>query len=220
VPVPRPDYQSDVCSRCTQVRPIREFFEPGADWGPGASRPVCRACRAEAKKLPAPIDFADDTPAKYRKALLAHMEAPPGTPFSEAVRAAGLPSHWGLGTLLDKSSDCRRIYRRLLEDAGMDLPFMLRKLGLQLHAMKPHWNKKSERFDFFPDTAAQGKALELLHKLWQLTGDEKESKRGSGNTIVFMTNVGGERPTPEKLREMVLEIPARAVAEGSHAGDD
>lgn len=215
MPVARPDYQSDVCSRCNEVRPLREFYQPGAAGG----RPVCRECRDDSRNLPVPIDFEDSTPAKYRKALLAHLEAPPGTPFSEAVRAAGLPSHWGLQTLLDRSADCRRIYRRLLEDAGLNLPFMLRKLGLQLHAMKPHWNRKAERWDFFPDGAVQQRSLELLHKLWQLTGDAPDTNRAGGLALYIQTNVGGERPHAVKARAMVLEIPTRTDAEDDGDAD-
>jgi hypothetical protein len=189
--VTSPNYHADVCSKCDAVRPVAEFYEDGADWSGG--RPVCRACRAESARPTGASALAalewGATPAKYRRALMLHLEAEPGTPFSEAVRAAGLPAKWGLRTILDQSADCRRILRQLLRDARLDEPLVVRKLGVLMHAMKPQWNPANAEWDFFPDYTTQSKAVELLTKLLGHVAD-KTREGPTTPTIIIASNIG------------------------------
>jgi hypothetical protein len=177
---------ADVCIQCGDTRPLDEFYEAGADWGVGG--PKCRACRTARSLVPAALDWGK-TPTKFRQALTAHLESTPGTPFSQVAREVGLPSHWGLETILAKSADARRVYRQLLRDAGIDLPYLAAKLRIMLHAQKKVWNPAEDVWETFPDNTTQMRAIELAHKLHnQIGGNEKD--QAAAPTIVVLTNIG------------------------------
>lgn len=197
--------QTDVCIRCNEPRPLAEFRDAGANQ-------ACRACRKDAMRsdLPAPVDWGS-TPAKFRKAIRAHLEAPPGTPFSQIAREVGLSAHWGLETILARSADARRVYKQLLSDAGLDLPYMVQKLRLNLHAQRPIWNPKTEEFELFPDTTTQQRALELLHKLHGVIGNDGKDSGPRAPTIVVLTNIGEGEPEKLVSKARTYELAATAV---------
>jgi hypothetical protein len=207
--------QADVCGGCREVRPLSEFYEEGADWGPGQSGPRCRACRQNRSDLPAFVESARSVPAKFRTAIDAHLAAPPGTPWSVARAESGLSPYWTLENILNKSPEARRLYQNLLTEMGMDFPYMAAKLRLNLHALKPMWNNEEKAFEFFPDYSTQQKALDLLHRMHGLLNPpDAEGMRPA--QLVIVTNVGnGQPPKRVDARTFTLDASTGTVTEGS-----
>ncbi len=101
----------------------------------------------------------------------------------------------------------REAFQRLLSDAGLGPDAIVEALSRSLKGKKQHYNAVEGKFEEFDDLSAQGRAIDMLVKLWDLKPPQELSRnvtpgRNMGVQVNVITNVGDGKTPREEAYEI------------------
>lgn len=194
-PLPKLPLHADVpewCPGCRDWKPLVEWIGTEIEYDPQQAV-VCASCREG--REPPPADFLPALEPQERKIIEAVLRH--GT-YTGAAKELGLAESTVRAHIAGhRKPEVRVAFQRLLEQAGLDARALVRKASMLMNAQRAQWNKGAERWDYFPDNAAQLGTLRHLTKLHELE-PPKELEGSAPVAIQINTNIFDETDHRER----------------------
>lgn len=202
-PAPRvpPQHPLDYCPGCGEYKSLEEW-----QLAEGESLPerafVCRDCRG-AKKDPR----AESLPALSGRSRRILRDLIVCRSVAEAARRNGLSPRY-VQNMLRGTTDRRNVegerlraaWQELLTMEGLDLLTIARLARISLHAMRPYWNKREERWDFFPDHMARIQVMRWAAAMQDVgRPPRRDEPRGAAPSMLILDLGGAGQAPPDSF---------------------
>lgn len=187
----------DYCPGCQQTLPVEAWAYGKGEQPRATGAFLCRECRQQ-KRRPKE-EYLPAISGRARRMLRDLIQS---RSILEVARKHKVSEEHVRRMLRGRSDrhdvrgeELRRAWNEMLVQEGLDLLTLARLARVSLHALEPKWNKRLERWDFFPNHMARIAVMRWLGRMLEVDNAHPGQFRNTpaGSAAVVVLDLGGSR---------------------------